>query len=87
VYPDPEAFRPERFMERQPDAWVPFGGGVRRCLGASFATFEMGVVLRTVLAGARLRPASPEPEQISLHAVILVPRNGVKVVRDISESP
>jgi cytochrome P450 len=87
VYPDPEAFRPERFMERQPDAWVPFGGGVRRCLGASFAIFEMGVVLRTVLAGAHLRPASPEPDRISLHAVILVPRNGVKVVRDISESP
>jgi cytochrome P450 len=82
IHPDPEAFRPERFLERQPDAWVPFGGGVRRCLGASFAIFEMGVVLRTVLGRARLRPASPEPDPISLHAVILVPRNGVRVVRD-----
>jgi cytochrome P450 len=86
VYPDPEAFRPERFMERQPEAWVPFGGGVRRCLGATFATFEMGVVLRTVLGRARLRPASPETDPISLHAVILVPKNGVRVVRDISGS-
>jgi cytochrome P450 len=82
VYPDPEAFRPERFMDGQPEAWVPFGGGVRRCLGASFALFEMGVVLRTVLGRARLRPVSPGPDPISLHAVILVPKNGVQVVLD-----
>jgi cytochrome P450 len=85
VYPDPEAFRPERFVDGSPpppNAWVPFGGGVRRCLGASFATFEMGVVLRTVLGRARLRPASPRPEAIRLHAVILVPAHGARVIRE-----
>jgi cytochrome P450 len=81
VHPDPEEFRPERFLEGQPDAWVPFGGGVRRCLGASFAVFEMGVVLRTVLSHARLRPVSPRPEAIRLHAVILVPKRGARVIR------
>jgi cytochrome P450 len=85
VYPDPEAFRPERFVDGSPpppNAWAPFGGGVRRCLGASFATFEMGVVLRTVLGRARLRPASPRPEAIRLHAVILVPAHGARVIRE-----
>ena len=83
LYPDPEAFRPERFLDGSPEAgaWIPFGGGIRRCLGASFATYEMGVVIRTVLAGARLRPASPTPEPISLHAVTLVPRHGARVIR------
>jgi cytochrome P450 family 135 len=81
---DPEEFRPERFLEpaaAQP-GWVPFGGGVHRCLGAGFATWEMGVVLEAVLAHARLRPASAEPEPISLHAVILVPKHGARVVRE-----
>ena len=84
AHPDPEEFRPERFMERQPAAWVPFGGGVRRCLGASFATFEMSVVLRTILRRVRLRPALPRPEPIRLHAVILVPKHGARVVREAS---
>ena len=102
VYPDPEAFRPERFLSAQDgpppaplappppasgggNAWVPFGGGVRRCLGASFATFEMSVVLRAILRRVRLRPVSPRPEAISLHAVILVPKLGARVVREPSE--
>src|SRR5438270_640177 len=51
VYPDPHTFRPERFIDTTPDtyAWLPFGGGVRRCLGASFATLEMRLVLQTIL--------------------------------------
>ena len=50
VYPEPEAFRPERFLDAAPGtySWIPFGGGVRRCLGAAFAQFEMQVVLQTL---------------------------------------
>lgn len=67
IYPEPESFRPERFLDGIPDeaAWIPFGGGVRRCLGASFAQLEMKVVLREVLTRVRLRATkrAPEPEQ------------------------
>ncbi len=84
VYPDPERFRPERFRGTTPEpgAWIPFGGGIRRCLGAAFASFEMAVVVGTVLDSVRLRPASETPEPISLHAVVLVPGHGTRVVAD-----
>ena len=64
TYPEPEEFRPERFLGGTPDdaAWIPFGGGVRRCVGASFAQLEMKVVLREVLTRVRLRAASGKPE-------------------------
>ena len=57
VYPDPRAFRPERFLERPAGTytWIPFGGGRRRCLGASFAMLEMGIVLRAVLSRMEVR--------------------------------
>src|SRR5213079_1863044 len=57
VYPDPFAFRPERFVEEPPGTytWIPFGGGRRRCLGASFAMLEMKVALRAVLSQCELR--------------------------------
>ena len=60
LYPEPEEFRPERFIDGQPEsyAWIPFGGGVRRCIGASFAQVEMRVVLREVLRRVRLRAPS-----------------------------
>jgi cytochrome P450 len=82
VYPDPFAFRPERFLDRAPDtyAWVPFGGGVRRCIGASFAEFEMRIVLREVLARCELRKASPAPEKIGRRSITLSPRDGTPVV-------
>jgi hypothetical protein len=59
LYPEPEAFRPERFLDGgpQPYAWIPFGGGVRRCLGASMAMTEMRVVLTTLLRQAAIAPA------------------------------
>lgn len=82
VYPDPFAFRPERFLEQAPDtyAWVPFGGGIRRCLGASFAEFEMRIVLREVLSRCELRKASPVPERIRRRNITLSPRDGTPVV-------
>jgi cytochrome P450 family 135 len=82
VYPEPFAFRPERFLEQAPDtyAWVPFGGGIRRCLGASFAEFEMRIVLREVLGRCELRKASPAPERIGRRNITLSPRDGTPVV-------
>ena len=83
AWEDPDAFRPERFLDgAQPDpyTWIPFGGGVRRCLGASFATFEMKVVLETLLPAADLIPSSPEPEAARLRHVTLVPARGAEVV-------
>jgi cytochrome P450 len=82
VYPDPLAFRPERFLENPPDtySWIPFGGGVRRCLGAAFAEFEMRIVLRAVLGRCELRAASPQPERVGRRNITLSPRHGTPVV-------
>jgi cytochrome P450 len=83
VYPDPHAFRPERFLERPAGTytWIPFGGGVRRCLGASFALLEMKLVLRAVAAGIeRLGPDRPESEPVSRRAITLVPGRDARVV-------
>ena len=62
VYPEPYAFRPERFLEEGPDtyAWIPFGGGVRRCIGGAFAEFEMRD--RAARSAEPLRAAQGEPE-------------------------
>ena len=58
-YPEPYAFRPERFLDRPPSTytWIPFGGGVRRCIGAPFAEIEMRIVLAAILARFDLRAA------------------------------
>jgi len=82
LYPEPLAFRPERFLEGKPDsyAWIPFGGGVRRCLGATFAEFEMRIVLREVLGRCELRKASPAPEQTGRRNITLSPKDGTPVV-------
>jgi len=81
VYPEPKAFRPERFLSEPPSkyAWIPFGGGVRRCLGASFAEFEMRVVLATVLRSRRLEPVGRAPEQIARRNITFSPRTGTRV--------
>jgi cytochrome P450 len=81
TYADAEAFRPERFLEGDPEPYtfVPFGGGTRRCIGAAFAQFEMKIVMRTVFERARLRADRPEPERQKLHHVVVVPSRGARV--------
>jgi cytochrome P450 len=82
LYPEPYAFRPERFLERPPETygWLPFGGGMRRCIGASFAVLEMSTILRTVARAMRLEPAGPGPELISRRAIVFAPSRGGEVV-------
>jgi cytochrome P450 len=85
LYPDASTFRPERFLG--PDApdtytWIPFGGGTRRCLGASFALMEMRVVIRRVLERAALRAADPDLDKVQFRGITLAPRNGVRVIQD-----
>jgi cytochrome P450 len=83
-YPTPGEFRPERFLgEDPPDTytWVPFGGGTRRCLGASFALLEMKVVIRRVLERTELRAAGRRPERVLRRGITMVPRDGVRVLR------
>jgi cytochrome P450 len=82
LYPEPDSFRPERFRGKRPGTytWIPFGGGSRRCLGASFAMFEMRIVLSTLLARARVRAAEPEPETAKRRLIALPPARGGRVV-------
>jgi cytochrome P450 family 135 len=87
IYGDPEAFRPERFLENGPEtfSWIPFGGGIRRCIGASFALLEMRLMLRTMLSELEPRvPASGRRwrggEWNRRRAITLVPAGGARVV-------
>jgi cytochrome P450 len=81
-YPEPYAFRPGRFLENPPSTytWIPFGGGVRRCIGAPFAELEMRVVLAEVLARFDLRPAGRGAEGIARRNVTFSPRHGTRLV-------
>jgi len=80
-YPEPYAFRPERFLQEPPTTygWIPFGGGIRRCLGAAFAEMEMRVVLETILRRRALSPASFHAERVTRRNVTFSPRNGTLV--------
>ena len=82
IYPDPYEFRPERFLGETPGTytWIPFGGGRRRCLGASFATLEMKVVLRAVFERADLAAGPPEAEGARRRSITLSPRRGATTV-------
>jgi cytochrome P450 len=81
VYPEPYAFRPERFLEKGPEtyAWLPFGGGTRRCIGAAFAQLEMTVVMKTIAEAVRLEPAERTPEPVGRRAIVLAPKRGARV--------
>jgi cytochrome P450 len=84
AFPEPDEFRPERFLgEDAPTwAWIPFGGGVRRCLGAAFAQLEMKIVLQTVLSGLTLRAPDQEPEPAVRRRFTFVPESGGTVVAE-----
>ncbi len=89
VYPDPHAFVPERWQDRQPGAynWIPFGGGVRRCIGSSFAILEMKAVLAAIATTVRLRPPPDGPERTTRRSLALAPARGGEVVVESLDAP
>jgi cytochrome P450 len=82
VYPEPFAFRPERFLDHKPGTytWIPFGGGIRRCLGAALAMAEQRVVLDAMGRRLDLVAADPEPERAVHRNVTMIPSAGARVI-------
>jgi cytochrome P450 len=82
IYPEPEKFRPERFLEKPAGTyeWIPFGGGTRRCLGATFALFEMKIVLGEVLRKLDLETTGEKSERIARRAITFSPGKGGRIV-------
>jgi cytochrome P450 len=81
VYAQPQEFRPERFLDRKPGTytWIPFGGGIRRCLGATLAMAEQRVVLEAIARRTDLEAADPAPEAPRMRNVTMIPRHGCRV--------
>jgi cytochrome P450 len=82
LYPDPFGFHPERWHDRQPGTyeWIPFGGGIRRCLGAALAMAEQRVVMRTIAERLDLEADDPDPERAVHRNVTMIPSRGARVV-------
>jgi cytochrome P450 family 135 len=86
IYPQPNEFRPERFIEQDGGSppgtytWIPFGGGVRRCLGAAFAQFEMECVLRELVLRRTISPSRPQSERVYRRAITETPRHDAEVL-------
>ncbi|TVP65744.1 MAG: cytochrome P450 [Nodularia sp. (in: Bacteria)] len=89
LYPEPKQFKPERFLERQfsPYEFIPFGGGVRRCMGEALAIFEMKLVLATILSSYELALVDDKPEVPRRRGVTLAPGRGVNMVITGKRSP
>jgi cytochrome P450 len=90
LYPEPERFRPERWLEAEAEsyAWLPFGGGIRRCIGAALAQVEMVEALRVIAARAELVPVRPEPDPVVMRGITVAPKYGVRVrVVDVRPAP
>jgi cytochrome P450 len=81
LYPAADRFRPERFLDGASEsyAWLPFGGGVRRCIGAALAQAEMAEVVRVITSRVKLRATRPEPDPVVMRGITLVPKHGTPV--------
>jgi cytochrome P450 len=81
LYPRPHEFRPERFLDEGAESysWLPFGGGIRRCIGAALAQAEMAEVLRVALQTVELRPVHATPDPVILRGITVAPKHGVEV--------
>ena len=84
LFPQPQEFRPERFIDEKAEnyAWIPFGGGVRRCVGAAFAEYEMRIVLREFVERAELSAPDLKPERVKVRNITLAPGKGTRVRLD-----
>ena len=82
IFPAPREFRPERFLDTKVDnyAWIPFGGGIRRCIGAAFAEYEMRMILREFVERADLRAAGDKDEPVRVRNITLAPAKGTRVI-------
>jgi cytochrome P450 len=82
LYPQSKEFKPERFLERQfsPSEFLPFGGGIRRCLGEALALFEMKLVLAKIVSNYQLTLADEQPEYPRRRGVTLAPARGVRMI-------
>lgn len=90
LYPRPHEFRPERFLQDGAESysWLPFGGGIRRCIGAAFAHAEMAEVLRAAIPRVELRPLRDHPDPVVLRGITLAPKHGVQVaVEQVAPAP